>query len=476
MEIHPENSLPKNDNVIECNPITSSDNEVTLLRKKSPNPQPMKYTFRIVLITTVFFAKNISAQTILNDSAIMGPGYATQVFYDIKTGAKATSAVNNWDIAHTSVSRDNCIRANHMSGLRVFQYPKGKTDAWSSFDTTGWTTWSMLWNDVHDHNKGAFSLHTDLPKWKFGWGTYDVSSKEVIGDSLYLLAWVGMTPGTFSKFVKFWPVIQKANGDLIIKYANLDGSGETTDTLFQTSATGKMYKYFKFTGTRKPDREPISNDWDITFNRYFDLAVNPGTGVPEMYPVMGIESKRGTRTAKVFGKTFNTLIMERNWLVGDYTKSFKNDLTGIGSNWKMFNNFWSLSDTMSYLVERIRTSDTSYWLLNMTGFSGSSTGKINFSRTELRNSLSVNDKNFGSVKIFPNPASNQVLLTLDLPSAKTCQIMLKSMEGKTLKAQTINAQAAWNAYSFSIDGIPAGIYIMQIQSGRESMTQKLVIE
>jgi hypothetical protein len=436
----------------------------------------MKPTFPFILSSLLLSFQTLKAQTIMKDSAVMGPGYATQVFYDIKTGTKSTTMVNNWDIAHTSVSRDNCIRANHMSGLRVFQYPKGKTDAWTSFDTTGWASWNPLWNDIHDHNKGAFILHTDLPKWKFGWGTYDVNTKEVTGDSLYLLAWAGAAPGTFSKFVKFWPVIQKANGDLIFKYANLDGSGETTDTLFQTSGTGKMYKYFKFTGSTKPDREPISTDWDITFSRYYELTANPMTGLPEMYPVMGIESKRGTRTAKVFGKPFNSLQPDSNWLVGDYTKSFKNDLTGIGSNWKTFSGAWALSDTMSYLIERIRTADTTYWLLNMTGFSGTGSGKIIFNRMALRNRLSVKNQRFGTVKVFPNPASKSVYLTMDLPQTKTCEVSIKSLNGKTLVSKTIQTQAAWNAYSIPLNDIPSGIYLLQIQSGKESMSHKLAID
>jgi hypothetical protein len=436
----------------------------------------MKNSLCLLLASAALAAINVSAQGMLNDSAIMGPGYANQVFYDVKTGAKATSAVNNWDMAHTSVSRDNCIRANHMSGLRVFQYPKGKTDAWSSFDTAGWTAWKPLWNDIHDHNKGAFNLYNNMAKWKFGWGTYDVNSKEVLGDSLFLLAWAGMTPGTYSKFLKFWPVIQKANGDLIFKYANLDGTAETTDTLFQSAAAGKMYKYFKFTGATKPGREPASTDWDITFNRYFELSPNPMTGIPEMYPVMGIESKRGTRTAKVFGRPFNSIKPDSNWLVGDYTKAFKNDLTGIGSNWKTFSGAWSLSDTMCYLIERTRTTDTSYWLLRMTAFTGSAGGKTLFSRMQLRNSLSVKDKFFGSVKVFPNPASKQFFLTLDMPTPKACRVFVKSMDGKTLVSQPLQAQASWNAYPVSVAGISSGIYLLQIQSGSEVMTQKLVIE
>ena len=62
----------------------------------------MKNSLCLLLASAALAAINVSAQGMLNDSAIMGPGYANQVFYDVKTGAKATSAVNNWDMAHTS--------------------------------------------------------------------------------------------------------------------------------------------------------------------------------------------------------------------------------------------------------------------------------------------------------------------------------------------------------------------------------------
>ena len=95
---------------------------------------------------------------------------------------------------------------------------------------------------------------------------------------------------------------------------------------------------------------------------------------------------------------------------------------------------------------------------------------------ELRNSLSVQSRSFGSVKVFPNPASKVVYLTMDLPVAKTCNISIASMNGKTLVSQIIHTQAAWNACSIPVNDIPSGIYLIQIRSGKESLTHKLVID
>jgi hypothetical protein len=112
----------------------------------------------------------------------------------------------------------------------------------------------------------------------------------------------------------------------------------------------------------------------------------------------------------------------------------------------------------------------------MTGFSGQSSGKINFSRMALRNSLSVKNTFFGSVKVFPNPASKMFYLTVDIPHAKLCNLAVRSLDGKTLISQKLDAQASWNAFAISAEKIPSGIYIIQLQSGNAVMSHKLVIE
>lgn len=94
----------------------------------------------------------------------------------------------------------------------------------------------------------------------------------------------------------------------------------------------------------------------------------------------------------------------------------------------------------------------------------------------VRNSLSVKDNFFGTIKLFPNPASKVFYLTLDMPKTKSCTVSVKSLEGKTIMSQPMNVQASWNAYTISAENIPAGIYLLQIQSGNRIITKKFVFE
>lgn len=435
----------------------------------------MKALFSSILALT---ACSVSAQTVMRDSTTMGAGYANQVYYDIETGAQATSLINNWDIAHTSISRDNCIRANHMNGLRVYVYPKGGVSTWSTVDTSGFSTWAPRWNDLHTvtpNEMGAFNLHNNIPKWKFGWGTYDPNTFEIQGDSLFILGWAG-TGGTWTKFVKFWPIKQQANGNLIFKYADLNGSNENQDTLFQTAGAGRSYKFFKFSDKSKPVREPLNTAWDITFTRYYELALNPQNMKFEMYPTMGVESKRGTLVAKVKGPSWASLVPDSASLVGTYSKKFNDDLTAIGSDWKIFTNRFILKDTQSYIVRRLRTGDTSYWLLHMTAFGGTANGKTVFDRVELKNSLSVKSKSFGEVGIFPNPASANLYFTIEKSAASPLNAQIYNSMGVLVSTNTFQESAGYNANRLDISNLSSGIYFLKLEQNGKSFSTRFVVK
>lgn len=422
-------------------------------------------------------AGGANAQIMIKDSTAMGAGYANQVYYDIETGEKNSSPMNNWDLAHTTIGRDNCIRANHMAGLRVFRYPKSTTAGWSSFDTTGFRSWKPLWNNQHVHEKGAFTLFQDIPKWRFGWGYYDQVTKLVTGDSLYLLAWTGPGGQGWSKFVKFWPVVQLANGDMVMRYADLDGGNDITDTMKQAGNTGMMYKYYKFSDRSTPKREPGTDKWDISFTRYYEPTYNPGTGDMDMYPVMGIESKRGTLTARISNTPFNDVLTDTGWLVGKHGKSFKNDLTGIGSNWKVLAGMaFEVKDTVSYIVRRTRGTDTSYWLLHMTRFVGSSAGKTVFNRMELKNSLSAAHPVFGRINLFPNPVKDKLIISFEDKSFGKADIRVFDMQGKLVANTAYSQGSGFGAAEINTAGMKAGVYMLNVTQNGQSFSSRFVVE
>jgi hypothetical protein len=163
-------------------------------------------------------------------------------------------------------------------------------------------------------------------------------------------------------------------------------------------------------------------------------------------------------------------------MVGDNTKKFSNDLTGIGSGWKAFSGTWSLKDTLSYIVERTRTADTSYWLIHMTGFEGSTTGKIKFSKTALRNSLSVNDKTLGSIKVFPNPATEVLFVSISDAKTNTATVSLLDINGKLISQQQASNTDLFSGIAIPVNNLPKGLYLLNVSGGQNSITKKIVID
>lgn len=445
------------------------------------NNNTMKKIITLAAMAGAFLASDAVAQTIVSDSAVMGAGYTNQIFYDLTTGNKNSAPVLNWDIAHTTVGRDNAIRANHMTGLQVIPYPKGDNGDWATFDTTGWKSWRKVYNDIHSHNLGAFNQQVDPDNvWDFSWGVYNSTSHEVVGDSLYLLAWQS-APNTYVKFVKFMPIKQDPAGNLIFKYADLNGSNEKQDTLFQSDFTGRNYKYYSFTTGNKPNREPDNKTWDITFTRYYEPTLNPMTSTYEMYPVMGVESNRGTRGAKLIGSTWTELLTDSVNLVKNSWSSMSDDMTVIGSDWKRFDNNqfrWFMNDTQSYLIERYNKTakDSSYYLIHFTKFGGTGSGKIWFDYIKLGNTMSVRSAVLGTMKLFPNPASNKAYITYDSKINGTVVLNVSDINGKTVYTQSFNAGNGLNAIEIPVSQMQKGMYFVQLSTDKGSMTSKLQVQ
>lgn len=431
----------------------------------------IKNYIAIALLITGLSAK---AQNLKFDSVAMGPGYMNQVFYDMETGIKGTATVAGWDIAHTSDMRDNCIRVNHMNGIRVFYYPKNDKSGWSTFDTSGFAGWDLYYNDIHDHQKGALN-HQAMPPWGIGWGTYNSSTHEVIGDSLYLLAWyVG---NKYTKFLKFQPIKQTSGANLIFRYANVDGSGEVQDTLKQSEANGQNYKYFQFDGS-KPVREPSKLTWDITFNRYYE-PVPFGPGVIVYYPVMGVESNRGTKAAKISGPSWASVLADTANLMNTYMGSVKDDLTAIGSGWKHFDNGsfkWYLADTQSFMIKSVRGTDSVFWLIHFTGFTGSSSAKSLFTKMRLGVTNAVHHPLIGQMSVFPVPAGKNLFIALENSNISSGTLVLTDLNGKTVKSMAISPNMDFSAVSVPVHDVKAGLYVISIESGNNRLSKKVIIE
>ena len=419
---------------------------------------------------------SLSAQTVYTDTVVMGPGYSNEVFYNVATGVKTKSIMNKWHIAHTSNTRDNCIKANHANGsqsfVKVYAYPNGDNSAYASMDTTGWSSWKTFINDDHKHELGAFnqSLNKANP-WDFSWGTYNSGTHIITGDSLFLVV---VNNGTSTDYIKFMPIAQYPNGDFTFRYDVVGGTKNSSiiDTLKQSDANGGAYKYFNFT-TKSVSVEPNGGDWDLNFTRYYEPTFNGSAYVP--YGVMGVQSKRGTLVSKIENTLWDDLKANGQMFIDSSRDTtggigFQNDLSRIGSKWKTFNGqSYDMVADLNYIVEKKVGSIFEYWAIQFTGFVGSSAGRIILNRTKLGATTSVNNLS-NNVSIFPIPTTNNIYVK-PLTGAKIQTIILRSMDGRVVRNASNNNFNASDAAQLSIADMPTGQYIIEVQTSMGSHSQ-----
>ena len=432
----------------------------------------------ILVIWAALLSGQLFGQTTYKDTVTMGQGYANAVYYNLRTGAKSQSAISTWHMSHTTVSRDNCVRLNHLNGIDVYAYPKGDNKDFSKMDTAGWNSWKHLYNDIHTHELGALNQSINSKdQWDFSWGVYDPTTKEVVGDSLYLLVIASKTGSTI---LKFMPIKQLVNGDFLFRFATLDGAIDKTDTLLQSSFTGKSYKYYNFfKGAVQP--EPIRENWDLLFTRYMAPTTPPGGGPMVMYPTMGVESKRGERVSKITTYTWDVIAanpaqsiagIKMTGTPGELSK----DLTKIGGDWKAYDGAamtWNISTDWNYIVETIRiqgtTKDTAFWMLAFTGFSGSSKGESQLKRMELKTAAAAvsHAKQF-SAKLFPNPSTDNVLIMANGISEKAI-VQIIAVDGRLIHSNS-NCEFSQGAVQFSVQDLPSGSYFVAIQTNNDKLS------
>jgi len=323
-------------------------------------------------VLLALFSQVLSAQ-IITDSIRTQASYANDVYYSLKNGEVKAVANNEWQLAFQIGMGQLSIRSNAATGssaigsVTVFEKPGKDTTQWATFDTTGFTGWTLLNNTDSSWNLGAFNVNNDIANpLDFSWGVYNPVNHYILGTRLYVV--VIKTGASSYAYKKLW-VINNALGTWNLKYADLDGSNEVVKQIKSSDYTGHNFAYLSMVGDSVFNHEPLSADWDFVLTRYAGLqSVNPAV----YYPVTGILTNKGVKTGEVRG--INTTLSA----ITDTTKMSSN-ISEIGSDWKLFNMqtfSYVTVDSLSYFV---KAKDGANWKVVFKGFS-SSQGKTTFTK------------------------------------------------------------------------------------------------
>ncbi len=409
------------------------------------------YTLTVIILTTL---TSVFAQG-TTDTLSLYPGYSNDVYYNLADGEVANIPRAGWDLAFFTNAFSAGILINEGSGVMLYNYPNGDTSAWSAMDTAGMSLWTPLYNSPTIWEDGAFNV-TALGHPDYGWGTYNMVTHSVTGDSLYIIK---TNEGNYKKL---W-IVKKISVDNLyeLRFANLDGSDEMNVDLDIKPFVEKNFVYYSMETNTLIDREP-SGQWDILFTKYIDLTENmSGEMVP--YLVTGATSNinRGANKFTEVGSDFD------DWSSMPFD-SLKNT---IGYDWKSFNMTtfsWEVDDSTAFFMQ---ASGGDVYKLVFTYWAGSGSGVFALNK-EMVSATSVDEinTNESGFTVYPNPVTDVFTVSMKDSQFKG-NIMLTDMSGRIIKQININGNE-----TISVSELDSGTYFVTVYGDNYKETHKLFVK
>lgn len=403
------------------------------------------------IFTTIFIAitSMLSAQ-VVSDIVTTGEGYTNQIWYSLANGEVGNAPKDNWDLAFEISGFTASIRYNEQKGMAVYASPYSIAD-WAAVDTTGMANnWDVLHDDPKSWERGAFNMYSSSD-FDLGWGIYNVVTHVIAGDSIYV---VKLANGDFKKL----RIDNLATGTYNFTYADIDGQNEISAALVKSQFSGKNFGYYNLETNEVVDREPLSEDWDITFTKYIDL-VGPDATTP--YGVTGILQNYTAETAEAT----ETPVDDAVW--SDF--SFSDEINVIGYDWKYFD--FSLgyvfTENLSYFI---MDQNGSVYQVVFTGFDGTTTGIYEFTVEEV-GTVGITEIDIYNLRAFPNPSQGENV-NIHWDFGDFSQLRLIDLSGNLVLSQNISSQS--HSAEIPTSQLASGVYILQLQGASSFVNQKLV--
>jgi hypothetical protein len=287
---------------------------------------------------------------------------------------------------------------------------------------------------------------------------YSIVTHFVTGDSIYAIKTVG------GNWKKLW-IKQLANGEYDFQYADLDGSNQVNATITQSSFSDRNFAYYSLDQNTSLNREPASQDWDITFTKY----ITPVQGMA--YSVTGVLSNSGVQVAQVDN------LPDPNTYT-DYTQhTMMTEMNIIGYDWKDFD-----MSTFSYVLDPnrcyfVKDFNDRVWRIVFTSFEGSSTGIIEFNTQEMTGgSTSIINANsdISTFEIFPNPIVNNDITIIYDNLSDYVKLEIYDITGKSVFSDIFYG-AGFKAKRVNTSNLKQGVYLVRINSEGTVLQKKLVV-
>jgi hypothetical protein len=417
----------------------------------------MKTKASITLLSVLSFLFT-QAQTTVSDFVVLGSQYANQSFYSLANGEKAKVSNTNWDLQFGTAQRSAMVRINDAKNIQAYALANPDTANWNSIDTIGMY---RLYDSDTSWEFGALNNIGTLQHPDYGC-LYYTGVGQLVGHRLFVLK---LNNGEWKKI---W--IKSLDFYVFtILISDLDNSNEQTITIDKALYNTKNHFYYNLENLEVVDTQPDAEEWDLVFRKYY--AIDSLTGLP-FNVVTGTWSNRGVEIAEARGVDVNALDSDSGY-------TYSSLLNTIGFDWKEYdydNAVFVLDQERAYFVKSV--SGDIYKLV-FTGFAGSSTGRIEFDKTNLSESvasvINTANSNINTLSLYPNPAQNTANILVSLKQQGDIHLSVYDVSGKEILSKRTSASAGLNNFYLETNILKNGFYSVKINDGKNELSQQLLV-
>jgi Secretion system C-terminal sorting domain len=432
----------------------------------------MKKTFAILSFLTLAITFT-TAQ--VKDTVSMGAGYANMVWYDIENDVETKLPATSWDISIAMRAFDASIGVN-ANTVNTYYQPVNSIANWASVvaaDTAKLT--KAIYNSDSLFTIGAFnSTSTDNNVFDYGWGNYGQATRNVKGDSVYILKTI---KGDWKKIA-----FVSLNFDTMytIKYANLDGSNEKNIEIKKSSFPKKNFIYLSISEDKIFNPEPDNDKWDLLFTKYHGFTPDP-SGKLVNYPLIGVLQNTIIVNERGVNRAIGATVAEiyRKDLVSDDfdQKKLRPEINTIGSEWKNFDrntNKYTISDTTVYFL---KNRNAKYFKVLFKDFLAAQGSFVFDRKTFFPTSIKDVYSGAASLAVYPNPSNGDNLTVVyDLgKNAQKADFQLFTLTGQTVYAQKLQNTEGVQQLTLPQLNLASGVYFAVVQWNGQSAIQKVII-
>jgi hypothetical protein len=429
----------------------------------------MKKFLSIVAGLTLSLANTATAQTWLNDSVTMGVNKVNDVYYSCANGTVKTENNLNWILAFSMGSQTAGVWANQATsaGVTVLN-PHKSAASWASISLADTATSTLQLNGETSWGTGALNVNKNPgAQFDFGWGTYDLASHNVYGDSIFII-------GKGGQFYKF--IVDSLDGTTQTYYTRIAGLTMPFPTISNVFAKGTKYAKSNMMhitlapGLKDTLRDPDNTSYEMIFTKYMGLTSLQGGG-SAIYPLVGVLTNSKISSTAVANPNFDTVLGATGIAGLTFTKAINN----IGAAWKIFDGTtYSIAPDLSYVVKGTAADSNNYYQIKFTDYV-SANGLIKFAKRKINFPAAVNTINniTSTMVIAPNPVANNATVILESTQANTANMQILNTQGQVLYNAPITVNAALNAYNINTSAWATGQYFVTIIGSNIKVTQAI---